>query len=173
MNSRPLSSSDLPFVVSFYFLSFSSCCIARKRRTREFECLFRRVLVISINWPRDGRFHFVDFDIVFCAMYIVLFSCPYDSPVSFFFFFFFLYTLFIVHRHADFVSIRVLTNVRACKSHLFVKRTGLHVYMHSGHDRYTRSRSDLSRTSITTPSSLTFKLCSRCDRSRFYVTNAH
>lgn len=83
------------------------------------------------------------------------------------FFFFFFNTLFIVHRHADFVSIRVLTNVRACKSHLFVKRTGLHVYMHSGHDRYTRSRSDLSRTPITTPSSLTFKLCSRCDRSRF------
>lgn len=152
-----------------FSLIFFSCCIARKRRTRAFECLFRRVLAISINWPCDGRFHFVDFGIVFCAMYIVLFSCPYDSPVFFFFF----YTLFIVHRHADFVYIRVLTNVRACKSHLFVKRTGLHVYMHSGHDRYTRSRSDLSRTSITTPSSLTFKLCSRCDRSRFYVTNAH
>lgn len=88
-------------------------------------------------------------------------------PMILLFLFFFFYTLFIVHRHADFVSIRVLTNVRACKSHLFVKRTGLHVYMHSGHDRYTRSRSDLSRTSITTPSSLTFKLCSRCDRSRF------
>lgn len=76
------------------FLLFSlilfSCCIARKRRTRAFECLFRRVLAISINWPCDGRFHFVDFGIVFCAMYIVLFSCPYDSPV----FFFFLYSIY-------------------------------------------------------------------------------